>query len=375
MAPSSARPPGSDPTYTALKHKLNVLRDEVASALEQARSTGFGEAPEWDLATVCQVAAYTDLHDEYWDMVLAAKVILSDLFLEHTGMLTRNASRPQSSTLVQQQRQASKSSPQHAFETQLESKALQPGRPKASLGPAIFREKAAREEAERARKQAEQQMKQLSEHQAVHVSKPEASKQPPRKPIGPEILTRLAFKARGDSQIGPPEKTTLAGSGQLSQMPQRGLNDKPSDRLASQTEPLYISSPPGRIARVPPPLTGNLSTTMTLLIDGWTKWNSGARLNESIEAVGPDNKPIMKDGKQAIAYKINPETYGGTEKYDLGLCEGILNGCPFSNWQWCPYRHWAPEPWEERWMDADWLTMNESKLQQVPHPPDYPKVN
>jgi hypothetical protein len=85
------------------------------------------------------------------------------------------------------------------------------------------------------------------------------------------------------------------------------------------------------------------------------------RIGFSPKALCTTKNPLSTIEKPHAEYHSTTST-----SLDLGLCKGILSHCPVpGRWQFCPYRHWAPEPMELRWMDQKWLERNEVGLRDI----------
>lgn len=189
---------------------------------------------------------------------------------------------------------------------------------------------------------------------------------------GPAYTLRVnARKTLEEAQ----NKLDLGQERNLKRLDQHSL---PSQRHDSQTEGLSRDpTNPASFARVAPPIDNKFDTLEVLHREGFSRWLSGAVLPPKIAVLSRDGSPTFgRNIPFIIVEKLPAEHYGGTSTFfDLGLYKGVLSHCPVpGGWQFCPYRHWAPEPMEMRWMDQKWLHRNKGRLARCPLPPDSSEV-
>lgn len=174
-------------------------------------------------------------------------------------------------------------------------------------------------------------------------------------------------------------KLDLGDRRRLEPKGRRGLERKEQQEQQPQRQDSQAKGPsqaptaPTSFKRIAPPNLNTFATLEVLHREGFSRWLSGASLPAKIAIKNRDNSPILSPNIPfIIVEKLPPEHYGGTSAFfDLGLCKGVLGHCPVpGGWQFCPYRHWAPEPRETRWMDGGWLERNEGRLARCPVPPD-----
>jgi hypothetical protein len=166
--------------------------------------------------------------------------------------------------------------------------------------------------------------------------------------------------------------------------PQNAAQQRLATRSVEDRSPIYgrpaqatptPSQAPGTGTKVKPPSSRYIDPS--LVSNGWTRWQNYAGIPKTLTTKyegGSRNDEVIKNanGKDASATKMASEEYGGVSGMDVGFCDNHTRGKCDLSWEECPFRHWGPEPIEQRWMLVKFLKAYLANGRGPYLPPDNP---